>query len=79
MAHTETFYVSVKDNKVRPITNNIPSYWRPIYDGKNYGKAKYCVEVFSTNNHKEIAEQIRNVIDEKGLSDKLFTIKVETK
>ena len=79
MPYSETYYVSVKDNQVKPITDNVSSYWDDDYDGKNYGKAKYCIEVFSDSDHIEIAKQIRDIIDEKGMSDKLFTIKVETK
>jgi len=79
MPHTESYFVSVKDNEVKPMTDNFSSYWQPIYGGKNYGKAKYCIQVFSTSNHIEIAKQIRDIIDEKGMSDKLFTIRLETK
>ena len=78
MPYTETFYVSTKDNKVRPITKNINSYFNPDTKDENLGKAKYCIEVFGYN-HKEVAKQIRDVIDAKQLSDKLFTIRVETK
>ena len=77
MPHTESYYVSVKDNKVRPMKGNISSYFRPIYDKKNYGKAKYCVEVFATNNHETHAKKVRDMIDKEGLSDKIFNIKIE--
>lgn len=78
MSHTQTFYVSSKNNQVRPTTGNSSSYFNPVYGKKNYGKAKYCIEVFG-HNHKETAKKIRDIIDEKGLSDTLFHIKVETK
>jgi hypothetical protein len=78
MPHTETYYVSTEDNEVRETTNNISSYFLPIYDKKNYGKAKYCIEVFGYN-HKETATKIRDIIDKEGMSDKLFKIRVETK
>ena len=79
MPHTETFYVSTKDNRVRPITGgNTTSYFNPHWKSKNYGKAKYCIEVFGYN-HKKVAEKIRDIIDEKGLSDNLFNIKIETR
>lgn len=79
MPHTETFFVSTKTNKVKPLNANSASYFNPDLKSENYGKAKYCIEVFSFNNHEKIAEQVRNIIDEKGLSYKLFRIKVETR
>lgn len=79
MPHTETFYVSTSDNKIRPINGNIASYFNPNCKGENLGKAKYIIEVFSYNHHKETAKKIRNIIDENGLSDKLFHVTVATK
>jgi hypothetical protein len=79
MPHTETYYVSVTDNKVKPITDNISSYFQPIYDKKNYGKAKYCIEVFATSNHKNNAKKVRDMIDKEGLSDNIFSIKIDMK
>lgn len=79
MPHTETFYVSTKDNRVRPITDgNTSQYFNPDWKSKNLGKAKYCIEVFGYN-HKKVAKQIRDVIDKEGLSDKLFRVRVETR
>jgi hypothetical protein len=78
MAHSETFYVSTKTNKVKRVDGNPTEYFNPDWESKNYGKAKYCIEVFGYN-HEKVAEQIRDIIDEKGLSDKLFHIKVETR
>jgi len=78
MPTTETFYVSKEDNKVRKVTDNVSSYFRPLYGGKNYGKAKYCIEVFGYN-HLKVAEGVRDMVDKAGLTDRLFTIRVETR
>lgn len=79
MPHTETFYVSTSDNKIRPINGNPSDYFNPsLNNPKKYGKAKYCIEVFGYN-HKKTAEMVRDIIDEKGLSDKLFRVRVETR
>lgn len=78
MPTTETFYVSKKDNKVKRTTNNVSSYFRPLYGGKNYGKAKYCIEVFGYN-HSKVAEGVRDMVDRSGFTDSLFTIRVETR
>jgi hypothetical protein len=76
MPNTERFYVSTKTNKVKPIDGNPTSYFNPDWKSKNLGKAKYIIEVFGYN-HQKVAEEIRDVIDEKQLSDKLFHITVE--
>jgi hypothetical protein len=78
MPHTETFFVSTKTNKVKPVDGNTSSYFNPDWKSKNLGKAKYIIEVFGYN-HQKVAEEIRDIIDEKQLSDKLFHIRVETK
>lgn len=78
MPHTETFYVSMNDNQVRAIKGNTAEYFNPGTKSKNFGKAKYCIEVFGYN-HKKVAEHIRDIIDEKDLSGKLFHIRIETK
>lgn len=78
MANTETFYVSTVNNKVKPVTDNPQSYFDRSWESKNYGKAKYCIEVFGSN-HQKVAETIRDIIEEKGLSKKLFHIMVETR
>ena len=78
MPHTETFFVSTKSNKVKSMDGNPSSYFDPEWKSKNLGKAKYIIEVFGYN-HQKVAEEIRDIIDEKQLSDKLFHIKVETK
>ena len=78
MPHSETFYVSTETNEVKRVNDNLLSYFNPTWKSKNYGKAKYCIEVFGYN-HEKVAEQIRDIIDEKNLSDKLFHIKVETR
>ncbi len=78
MPHTETYYVSTKSNKVKPIDGNPTSYFDPNWESKNLGKAKYIIEVFGYD-HQKVAEEIRDVIDEKRLSDKLFRIRVETR
>jgi hypothetical protein len=78
MPHTETFFVSTKSNKVKPVNENPTSYFNPDSKSKNLGKAKYIIEVFGYN-HQKVAEEIRDVIDEKRLSDKLFRIRVETR
>lgn len=70
--------MSKEDNKVRKVTDNVSSYFRPLYGGKNYGKAKYCIEVFGYNNLK-VAEGVRDMVDKAGLTDHLFTIRVETR
>jgi hypothetical protein len=78
MPHTETFYVSTKDNKVRPANGNPAEYFNPDWKSKKLGKAKYCIEVFGYG-HKKVAKQIRDVIDKESLSDKLFHVRVETR
>jgi hypothetical protein len=78
MPHTETFFVSTETNKVKPVDGNTSSYFNLEQKGKNLGKAKYIIEVFGYN-HQKVAEEIRDIIDEKQLSDKLFKIRVETK
>lgn len=78
MPHSERFYVSTKTNKVKRMEDNPASYFNPDCKSKNYGKAKYCIEVFGYN-HEKVAEQIRDIIDQNGLSEKLFHIKVETR
>ena len=78
MPVTESFYVSTKTNEVKPIDGNTNSYFNPERKSKNLGKAKYIIEVFGYN-HKKVAEQIRDIIDEKQMADKLFSIKVETR
>jgi hypothetical protein len=76
MATTSTFYVSTKDNKVRPTQSNCREYFRP--DGDHYGKAKYIIEVFGYN-HKKTAKKFRDVLDSSGLSTEIFSIKIEEK
>ena len=78
MPHTETFFVSTKTNKVKAVDGNTNSYFNPECKSKNLGKAKYIIEVFGYN-HQKVAEEIRDIIDEKQLSDKLFNIRVETR
>jgi len=78
MPHTETYYVSSKTNKVKRVEGNPSSYFNTDWKSQNLGKANYCIEVFGYN-HEKVAEQIRDIIDEKGLSNKLFRIRVETR
>ena len=76
MATTDYFYVSSKDNSVRKTTEPTREYFIP--NGKKVGKAKYIIEVFGYN-HLETAKKVRDMVDKGGMSDKLFTIRVETK
>jgi hypothetical protein len=78
MPHTETFFVSTKTNEVKLVDGNSSSYFNPDTKSKNLGKAKYIIEVFGYN-HQKVAEKIRDIIDEKGLDDKLYEIRVETR
>jgi len=76
MAHTEIFYVSSKDNRVRPTTEPSREYF--LLDGKKRGQAKYIIEVFGYN-HKETANKVRDMVDSSGMDSQLFKIKVETR
>jgi hypothetical protein len=78
MPVTETFYVSTETNEVISVDGNPSTYFNPEQKGKNLGKAKYIIEVFGYN-HKNVAEQVRDIIDEKQMTDKLFRIRVETR
>ena len=75
MPHTEYFFVSVKDNKVRKTTEPTREYFIP--NGKKVGEAKYIIEVFGYR-HEETAKEVRDMVDKGGMDKKLFTIKVET-
>jgi len=76
MANTDTFYVSSKDNKVRRTTESSREYFIP--GGKKEGKAKYLIEVFGYN-HEKVANEVRDMVDKGGMTDKLFSIRVETR
>ena len=76
MPHTENFYVSSKDNRVRPTTEPSREYFLP--DGKKRGQAKYIIEVFGYN-HQETANKVRDMVDSSGMDSHLFKIKVETR
>jgi hypothetical protein len=76
MPTTDTFYVSSKDNKVRRVTEPSREYFIP--GGKKEGKAKYIIEVFGYN-HEKVANEVRDMVDKGGMTDKLFEIRVETR
>jgi hypothetical protein len=76
MPTTDTFYVSLKDNKVRRATEPSREYFIP--GGKKEGKAKYMIEVFGYN-HEKVANEVRDMVDKGGMTDKLFSIRVETR
>ena len=76
MAYTETFYVGTSDNKVRKTTEPSREYFIP--NGKKEGKAKYIIEVFG-DNHKEVANKVRDMIDAANMSNDIFEIRIETK
>lgn len=76
MSTTSTFYVSTKDNKVRPTQSNSREYFRP--DGNHYGKAKYIIEVFGYD-HKQTAKKFRDVLDKSGLSHTITSIRIDEK
>jgi len=76
MPTTDYFYVSSKDNSVRRTTEPTREYFIP--NGKKEGDAKYIIEVFGYNHH-ETAKKVRDMVDKAGMSDELFTIKVETR
>ena len=76
MANTDTFYVSTKDNRVRRTTEPSREYF--VRGGTKEGKAKYIIEVFGYN-HEETAKKVRDMVDQAGMKDKIFTIKVSTR
>ncbi len=76
MATTERFYVSTKDNRIRNVVDNPRQYF--MEGGKHEGKAKYIIEVFG-DNHKHTAMKVRDMVDNSGMTNELFTIKVETR
>jgi len=76
MPHTEFFYVSSKDNRVRPTTEPTREYFLP--EGKKTGQAKYVIEVFGYN-HQKTAEEVRDMVEAAGMDSKLFIIRVETR
>jgi hypothetical protein len=76
MATTDTFYVSSKDNRVRRTTEPGREYFAK--GGKKEGQAKYLIEVFG-DNHKEVANVVRDMVTLGGMDNKLFRIKVETR
>lgn len=76
MPTTDYFYVSTKDNKVRKTNESSREYFLP--DGKKYGQAKYIIEVFGYN-HQSVAEKVRDMVDKGGMTQDLFTIRVETR
>jgi hypothetical protein len=76
MANTDTFYVSTKDNRVRRTTEPSREYF--VRGGTKEGKAKYIIEVFGYN-HEETAKKVRDMVDQAGMQDKIFTIKVSTR
>jgi len=76
MPTTDHFYVSTKDNKVRRTTEPSREYF--VTGGKKSGQAKYIIEVFGYN-HQSVAEKVRDMVDKGGMTNDLFTIKVNTK
>jgi hypothetical protein len=76
MANTDTFYVSTKDNKVRRTTEPSREYF--VRGGTKEGKAKYLIEVFGYN-HEKVANEVRDMVDKSGMTNKLFTIRVSTR
>lgn len=72
MACTERFFVSSKDNKVRRTT--FPE--RHYFNGTK--ECKYIIEVFGYG-HSKVAKQVRDMVDASGMTNKIFTIKVETR
>lgn len=76
MPHTEYFYVSSKDNKVRPTTEPSREFFIP--NGKKEGQAKYFIEVFGYN-HMDTAKKVRDMVDKSNMSNELFTIRVSTR
>lgn len=76
MPTTESFYVSSKDNRVRNTTEPHREYF--LKDGKKSGQAKYIIEVFGYN-HKETAIKVRDMVDNSGMTNELFQIRVETR
>jgi hypothetical protein len=76
MPTTDTFYVSLKDNKVRRTKGPSQDYFD--LGAKHEGKAKYLIQVFGDNNEK-VAHEVRDMIDKAGMQDKLFTIRVSTR
>jgi 6-pyruvoyl-tetrahydropterin synthase len=76
MPHTEYFFVSAKDNKVRKTTEATCEYFIP--NGKKEGQAKYIIEVFGYR-HEETAKEVRDKVDKAEMGNKLYTIKVENR
>jgi hypothetical protein len=76
MATTSTYYVSTKDNKIRPTQGNNREYF--LSDGRHYGKAKYIIEVFGYD-HKQTAKKFRDTLDKSGLSHTITSIRINEK
>jgi len=77
MPDTSGFYVSKKDNRVRPMKGNNRSYFSPDSNSKNLGKAKFLIKVFASYNHEAIAKQIRDMVIKEKLE--VFEISVNVK
>jgi hypothetical protein len=70
MPTTERFFVS-KENKIKRST-------KTDRDLLKAGDAKYVISVFG-DNHKKTAAEIKDMVDNAKMSDRLFSISIETR